>query len=590
MSPLNQIHSGRRHRAPRLLIYGTEGIGKAQPLDAKVLTPRGFVAMGNIDVGDSVIGSDGKPHRVLGVYPQGTKEVFRVVFRDGSTTECCDDHLWFTQTKGERAQGLSGAVRSLRDIRRTLRYGTHFNHGVPRVCPVEFAGTDTCLPIDPWLLGMYLGDGSSSGNVVITNPEPDIQKRIAASLDDRDTCSSDGGIGLRVRSKQRTNRPSTMKTALQELELANLEAQHKRVPDIYLHSSAGQRLELLRGLLDSDGYVTNPGATEFCTASSRLAQDVCFLIRSLGGSAKQTTKKATFTYNGEKRRGMLAHRIFASFPDAIIPVSSEKHLAKWATPQWAIRHTIRSVESVGQKACQCIRIDALDSLYVTDDFILTHNSTLAAQAPKPVFLPTEDGLDQIECDSFPLAQSFEDVLGCLSVLATEEHNHNTVVIDSADWLERLIFDNVCKQYGAKSIEKVDGGFGKGYVHALSQWRQVIDALRYLREQKGMIVILLAHAKIEKFADPESTTFDRFSPRLNKNAAALLCEWCDAILLATREHGAAKGEKSGGQRILRCVGTPACVAKNRYGLPETLPLSWPDLMSGLAGNLENQRTP
>ena len=78
--------------------------------------------------------------------------------------------------------------------------------------------------------------------------------------------------------------------------------------------------------------------------------------------------------------------------------------------------------------------------------------------------------------------------------------------------------------------------------------------------------------------------------MNKNAAALLCEWCDAILLATREHGAAKGEKSGGQRILRCVGTPACVAKNRYGLPETLPLSWPDLMSGLAGNLENQRTP
>ena len=102
----------------------------------------------------------------------------------------------------------------------------------------------------------------------------------------------------------------------------------------------------------------------------------------------------------------------------------------------------------------------------------------------------------------------------------------------------------------------------------------------------MIVILLAHAKIEKFADPESTAFDRFSPRLNKNATALLCEWCDAILLATREHGAAKGEKSGGQRILRCVGTPACVAKNRYGLPEMLPLSWSALMNGLAGNSEN----
>lgn len=213
-------------------------------------------------------------------------------------------------------------------------------------------------------------------------------------------------------------------------------------------------------------------------------------------------------------------------------------------------------------------------------------STIASQSPSPIFIPTEDGLDQIQCDSFPLARSFEDVLTYLTALANEEHAYQTVVIDSADWLERLIFDHVCKQYGAKSIEKVDGGYGKGYTHALTQWRQIIDALRYLREHKGMIVILLAHAKIEKFTDPESTPFDRFSPRLNKNATALLCEWCDAILLATREHGAAKGDKSGGQRILRCVGTPSCVAKNRYGLPETLPLSWPALMSSLARPSEN----
>ena len=208
-------------------------------------------------------------------------------------------------------------------------------------------------------------------------------------------------------------------------------------------------------------------------------------------------------------------------------------------------------------------------------------SSIASQAPKPIFIPTEDGLDQIACDSFPLARSLDEVLAYLAAVATEEHDYQTVVIDSADWLERLIFDAVCKQYGAKSIEKVDGGYGKGYVHALTPWRQVIDALRYLREEKGMVVILLAHAKIERFTDPESTSFDRFSPRLNKNAAALLCEWCDAILLATREHGAAKGEKSGGQRILRCVGTPACVAKNRYSLPETVPLAWPALMKGLA---------
>jgi len=201
MSLLQQIHSGQRHTPPRLLIYGTEGIGKAQPLDAKVLTPHGFVVMGEIRVGDHVIGSDGKPHRVLGVYPQGEKEVFRVTFRDGSTTECCDDHLWFTQTRGERDRGLSGAVRTLRDIRQALRYGTHFNHAVPRVHPVEFESGEQPLPIDPWLLGIYLGDGCSSGNVLITNPEPDIRERIAASLDPSDTCVSNGGIGLRVKAR-----------------------------------------------------------------------------------------------------------------------------------------------------------------------------------------------------------------------------------------------------------------------------------------------------------------------------------------------------------------------------------------------------
>ncbi len=210
-------------------------------------------------------------------------------------------------------------------------------------------------------------------------------------------------------------------------------------------------------------------------------------------------------------------------------------------------------------------------------------STFAAQAPHPIFIATEDGLDQIDCDSFPLCKTFEEVIVCLRALATEKHDYKTVVIDTVDWLERLIFDYLCKLYNAKSIEKVDGGYSKGYVYALTQWREVIDALRYLRETRGMMTIFLAHAKIESHTDPETTTFDRFSPKLNKHANALLCEWCDAILLATRELGAAKGDKSGGERILRCVGGPSCIAKNRYSLPEVLPFRWDAFMSALLKN-------
>ncbi len=134
-------------------------------------------------------------------------------------------------------------------------------------------------------------------------------------------------------------------------------------------------------------------------------------------------------------------------------------------------------------------------------------STLAAQAPKPIFVPTEDGLDQIACDSFPLAKTFPDAMNCFNVLASEKHDYRTVVLDSGDWLERLIWDHVCKLFGVTSIERVDGGYGKGYSHALTYWRQLIDVLRRLREEKGMISIILAHAKVESFTDPESSAFD-----------------------------------------------------------------------------------
>jgi hypothetical protein len=225
-------------------------------------------------------------------------------------------------------------------------------------------------------------------------------------------------------------------------------------------------------------------------------------------------------------------------------------------------------------------------------------STLAAAAPKPIFIQTEDGLDQIACASFPLATRMTEVDAALRALIQEKHEFETVVIDSADWLERLVWDALCEQYGVGSIEKVDGGYGKGYVHALTFWRRLLGDLNTLRNQRGMCVILLAHARVEKFEDPEASAYDRYSPRLHKHVTALLTEWADAVLFATRriitktEEGgfgrertiAAGLGKDGGERILRTVGSPACVAKNRYGLPAELPLSWPALMQALAANL------
>jgi len=222
-------------------------------------------------------------------------------------------------------------------------------------------------------------------------------------------------------------------------------------------------------------------------------------------------------------------------------------------------------------------------------------STTASQAPNPIFIPTEDGLDQIDCASFPLATSLANVEAALQSLIQDQHDFESVVIDSLDWLERLIWDALCELYGVASIEKVDGGYARGYTHALTHWRRVLDALNTLRSRRGMCIVLLAHAKVEKFEDPESAAYDRYSPRLHKHATALVNEWADAVLFATRkiitkteetgfnrERTIASGlGKDGGERVLRCVGSPACVAKNRFDLPAELPLSWTALMQAMA---------
>jgi len=222
-------------------------------------------------------------------------------------------------------------------------------------------------------------------------------------------------------------------------------------------------------------------------------------------------------------------------------------------------------------------------------------STFASQAPQPIFVPTEDGLSEIDCERFPLAKSVDDVLTALAELHVEKHDYQTVAIDSLDWLERLIFDDLCRQYNVTSIEKVDGGYARGYTHALTHWRKVLDALNRLRVDRGMAVICIAHAKVEKFEDPECSAYDRYSPRLHKHASALVCEWSDAVLFATRKFRTQTEDagfnrkrtianaigKDGGERILRCVGGPSCIAKNRFGIAEELPLSWAAFMAALS---------
>jgi hypothetical protein len=208
-------------------------------------------------------------------------------------------------------------------------------------------------------------------------------------------------------------------------------------------------------------------------------------------------------------------------------------------------------------------------------------STFGANGPKPVFIQTEDGLANIDCARFPLAQSFADVMQAVAELYTEPHEYWTVVVDSLDWLERLIWASVCEAKGKDSIEEF--GFGKGYTFALDPWKQFLDGLDALRNDRQMMVVLLAHAKIERFENPETDSYDRYSPRLHKSASAMIQEWCDEVLFATYKVHTKQTDEGfdrtrtraigSGDRILRTTERPAHVAKNRLALPDELPLDF-----------------
>ena len=214
-------------------------------------------------------------------------------------------------------------------------------------------------------------------------------------------------------------------------------------------------------------------------------------------------------------------------------------------------------------------------------------STFAASAPKAVFIQTEDGLSEINTAKFPICTTYDEVIEQLKAIRDGEHEFQTLAIDSLDWLERIIWDRVCGDYGVKSIEKADGGYGKGYMYALTYWREIVKLLNEIRSKRQMAIILVAHAKVERFEDPEHPAYDRYQPRLHKAANSLICEWADAVLFATRRMRidsttgrAAPVGAGGGERVLRTNGSPAFNAKNRYSLPVEMALSWDSFMQGM----------
>lgn len=219
-------------------------------------------------------------------------------------------------------------------------------------------------------------------------------------------------------------------------------------------------------------------------------------------------------------------------------------------------------------------------------------STFAAGSFNPIFLPLEDGLSGIETNSFPLLATYSEVEAALLSLYSEQHDFGTVVVDSTDWLEPLIWKHVCDKNQWASIETP--GYGRGYVEANAVWREFLDKLNTLRMEKGMAIILIAHSAVKNFKAPDSEAFDRYELKMQKGALGLIVEWADAILFA-QEETAIKKEVNGqqtrargistGRRIMNTNAKPSFIAGNRYSLPDVLPLEWNALVNAMAPQVQ-----
>ena len=352
-----QLAGVEYHLARNNALFGdAPGLGKAQPLSSLVRVPGGWKRMGDIKAGDGVCGYDGKGGRVVGVYDRGVRDVYEVTFSDGAKTRVSEDHLWRAQTP--KARWFIAPTWMIAEKMKTSKVW------IPLTAPVGSA-QGTWLPVDPYLVGLLLGDGGlSGGGVMLSTADEEIVafcKAQAARL----------GLNLVPHGKydyrfsaDRPGQENKLLDKLRELGLMGWRSPEKEIPDRYKYTGASNRLALLRGLMDSDGWVSG-GVTGFSSSSQQLALGVQELVQSLGGVARWSQKisasgKWAFTLTIS-----MEHNPFRLRRKAELWVPHKKYKPK---------RLFKSIEYVGREEVRCIEVTCADRLYLTDEYIVTHNT------------------------------------------------------------------------------------------------------------------------------------------------------------------------------------------------------------------------
>lgn len=355
----------------RAFCFDEMGTGKRLAYGTPVLTPSGWVAIEHLRIGDSVIGKDGLPHLVTATYKHEDRPLYRVTFTDGCTIDADDEHLWAVQQvrndtekryphiPGGRVRVYTTAEIVARGVADAAGNGTW---RIPLVDPVQHP--EQALPADPYLVGVALGDGSHKNGV-------------------RWELCTDVGILNRAGIKKQRPHATSAYTGYGGIDVVGLppaRAQNKAIPDAYLIGSVQQRKDLLAGLLDTDGYINPSGTVQFSSCSEQLASGVCALVRSLGGTATTHVKKEPhYRYRGEIRTGLPAYIVTVRL--TFNPFQLARKADKWKPlTKYKPTRIIKNIERIANGPGACISVDSPDSLYVTKDYIVTHNTAAAAWA------------------------------------------------------------------------------------------------------------------------------------------------------------------------------------------------------------------
>ena len=362
--------------------------GRAQPCDERVLTPTGFRPIGDLGIGDLVISSDGNPTPVIGVYPQGRKPVYRLTTQDGASTRCCAEHLWHVLTPEDRHRGKSGRVLETREMMGRLRRAHQHRFELPVLdAPAEFEPTE--VPMDPYALGLLLGDGclTTSTTPSFSTRDPELAQALEDALEGIELRRSrPGDYVLRHVHGHRGGvivaNPVT--ETLRDLGLAGTRSSTKFVPPDYLFNHPDVRIGVLQGLLDTDGGPAGQRGRscriQYVTCSPQLRDGVLFLVRSLGGVAYWRCRAAEGRPPGLANGRPVHHRADAFVLDIRLPfyvepfrLARKRELYERDGGGRPMRF-IEEIEPAGETETVCIQVAAEDSLYVTEDSLLTHNT------------------------------------------------------------------------------------------------------------------------------------------------------------------------------------------------------------------------